>query len=93
VRRGPRAVGSARAKAELLDAAGFVEIVMTDVTSDFLDIARRWLRHASELEAELRSTLGNALFDEQQADRKEMITAIEEGLLSRALFVGTTPNE
>jgi 2-polyprenyl-3-methyl-5-hydroxy-6-metoxy-1,4-benzoquinol methylase len=93
VRRGPRAVGSRREQAQLLEAAGFVQVVMTDATSDFLDTARRWLRHASRLEGGLRATLGDALFDEQQVDRKEMIAALEEGLLSRALFVGTRPDE
>ena len=84
-------MGSGREQAELLEAAGFVPIVVTDVTRDFLETARRWFTRAWELEAELRSTLGDALFDEQQADRKKMITAVEEGLLRRALFVGARP--
>jgi len=92
VRLGPRAVGSGREQAELLDAAGFVPIVVIDMTEDFLETTRRWLSHASELEGGLRRTLGDALFDEQQTDRMEMITAIEEGLLSRALFVGARPS-
>jgi hypothetical protein len=91
VRLGPRAVGSGREQAELLEAAGFVRVVVTDVTRDYLETARRWFTYASELEGELRSTLGSALFDEQQTDRKEMITAVEEGLLCRALFVGAKP--
>ena len=65
---------------------------MMDVTNDFLETTLRWLAHASELERGLRSSLGDAVFDEQQAGRKEMITAVEEGLLRRALFVGTRPN-
>jgi len=85
-------VGSSRTQAELLEAAGFVRVVVTDVTREFLETARRWFTQASELEGELRSSLGDALFDEQQTDRKEMITAVEEGLLSRALFVGARPN-
>jgi creatinine amidohydrolase/Fe(II)-dependent formamide hydrolase-like protein len=92
VRLGPRAVGSSKEQAELLEAAGFIRIVVIDVTQDFLETARRWITHASELEDELRSTLGDALFDEQQADRKEMITAVEDGLLRRALLVGTRPS-
>jgi len=92
VRLGPRAVGSGREQADLLDAAGFVPIVVIDMTEDFLETTRRWLSHASELEGGLRRTLGDALFDEQQTDRMEMITAIEEGLLSRALFVGARPS-
>jgi hypothetical protein len=89
VRLGPRAVVSRREQAELLDAAGIAEVVETDVTADFLETARRWMNQASTFENELRKALGDALFVEQQADRAKMITAIEEGLLSRALFEGT----
>jgi hypothetical protein len=35
--------------------------------------------------------MGDALFDQQQTDRTEMITAVEEGLLSRGLLVGFRP--
>jgi hypothetical protein len=70
-------------------AAGFAEVVATDVTTDFLATARRWVRFASKFEGQLRATLGDALFDEQQTARTEMIAAIEQGLLSRALFQGT----
>ena len=63
-----------------------------DVTQDFLETARRWLTHAAELDGELRSVLSDALFDEQQADRQDLITAIEDGLLCRSLFVGTRPH-
>ena len=89
VRQGPRAVASRREQAELLQAAGLVEVLETDVTADFLETARRWVNHASKFEGELRSTLGDTLFDEQQTARRAMIAAIEEGLLSRALFEGT----
>ena len=74
-----------------METAGFADIVVTDVTGDFLETARRWLRYTSELESELRSAVGDAVFDEQQADRAETIPPIEEGLLSRALFEGTSP--
>ena len=89
VRLGPRAVASSREQPELLEAAGFAEVVASDVTTEFLATARRWVRYASKFEGELRRNLGDALFDEQQTDRREMISAIEEGLLSRALFEGT----
>jgi hypothetical protein len=91
VRLGPRAVGSQQGQAELLEAAGFTSIREVDVTEGLLETARRWLRHTGELEGELRNTLGDALVEEQQTDRGEMITAVEEGLLSRALFVGSRP--
>jgi hypothetical protein len=75
----------------MLEAAGLAEVVQTDVTGAFLETARRWVSYASKFEVDLRSTLGDTLFDEQQADRRAMIAAIEEGLLSRALLEGTKP--
>ena len=89
VRLGPRAVASRREQAELLQAAGLVEVLETDVTADFLETARRWMSYASKFEGDLRSTVGDTLFDEQQTDRRAMIAAIEEGLLSRAFFEAT----
>jgi hypothetical protein len=74
---------------ELLEAAGFGEVLATDVTKDFLETAHRWVRYASKFESELRRAIGDALFDEQQGDRKDIIAAIEQGLLSRGLFQGT----
>jgi hypothetical protein len=91
VRLGPRAVASERGQAELLEAAGFTSISERDMTEGLLETARRWLRHSAELEVDLRRTTGDALFDEQQSAGKQMITAVEEGLLSRALFVASRP--
>jgi len=74
---------------ELLKAAGFVEIATRDVTREFLGTAQAWYTHPRELEDDLRTVIGDALFDEQQSDRLSLITAVEEGLLSRALFVAS----
>jgi hypothetical protein len=92
VRLGPRAVGSSRGQAELLAAAGFDEVDEVDVTGDFLETARRWLRHSSELEPQLRASLGDEMFEQQLADRTDIVTAIEEGLLKRSLLVATAPH-
>jgi hypothetical protein len=48
---------------------------------------------AYKCEADLRWSIGDALFDEQQSDRLNFIAAIEEGLLSRGLFVGANGAE
>jgi hypothetical protein len=65
---------------------------VTDATHGLLQTARGWLLHTAELERELRRTIGDAVVDEQQAARTAMITGVEEGLLSRALFVGSRPD-
>lgn len=87
VRLGPRAVSSDRDQAELVRAAGFVQVAEVDFTAEFLETARRWLRFSQEFELALRESLGDQAFDQQSADRKGMVAAIEERLLARALFV------
>jgi len=91
VRLGPRAVGSDREQPDLLLAAGFTDVEVTDRTREFLETARRWHAGALDLEGGLRSTVGDRVFDQQQTDRQELITAVEEGLLARALFVAARP--
>lgn len=87
IRLGPRAVSSDRDQAELVRAAGFLQIAEVDFTAEFLETARRWLRFSEEFELALRKSLGDQVFDQQSADRKGMVAAIEEQLLARALFV------
>jgi hypothetical protein len=89
---GPRAVRSNREPSDLLDAAGFDDVEVIDLTESFLETARGWYAHTSELERDLRATTGDAAFDQQQADRRETVTAIEEGLLSRALLLAAKPD-
>jgi hypothetical protein len=92
VRLGPRAVSADRTQTGLLEAAGFIDVEETDVTRDFLRTARRWHRFSLRLEAQLRASLGEQLFNERQDDRKALIAAVEEGLLSRSLFIAKPPH-
>lgn len=82
---------SDREPEELLRAAGFTDILVTDLTRAFLETARAWYAGNAERERELRSIVGGPAFDQQQADRKGMIAAIEEGLLTRAFYVAAKP--
>ena len=91
VRLGPRAVASDRPESELLAAAGLAEVDEVDVTEEFLETARRWLRFSRELEPALRESLGDDAFDQQLTDRTDMVKAIEEGLLKRSLLVAAAP--
>ena len=92
VRLGPRAAASNRPPFELVAAAGFVEVDEIDFTGEFLETARRWLRFSREFEPGLRAALGNDVFDEQIADRTDMVAAIESELLRRSLFVAVAPS-
>ena len=91
VRVGPRAVRSDREPQDLLHAARFVDVEALDLTAEFLETARGWHDHSAPLERELRATVGEGEFDQQQADRRETVAAIEDGLLSRALLIAAKP--
>ena len=82
---------SDREPQDLLHAARFVDVEALDVTAEFLETARGWHDHSASLERELRATVGEREFDQQQADRRETVAAIEDGLLSRALLIAAKP--
>ena len=89
---GPPAVASAsREQSELLRSAGLEAISESDLTDEFLRIARGWgkarLRHADGL----RESEGADQFEEKLADNRAGIEGIEAGLLRRALFVAERP--
>lgn len=75
----------------MMRRAGFVEVVDLDVTAEFLETARAWLHWASQYEKQLRTTLGDELFDQQQSDRRDLTQGVEGGLLQRVLVGGTSP--
>ena len=85
---GPRAVASRWKQAELLSAASFVDVRELDVTADFIRTARLWFEYGAQFEPQLREAVGNEQYNQQQSDRSTILRAIEEGLLSRALFLG-----
>jgi hypothetical protein len=86
-RSGPPAVLTRIDQANMLRAAGFDDVVETDLTAEYLTSVRSWLREAAARESDLRSVIGDSLFEERQNDRRLQVTAIEAGLLRRALFV------
>ena len=86
---GPRAVDTRGSHSSMLQRAGFEVAVERDVTPDFLDTARAWLRESEALTDELAALEPAGGFDERQEDRRRMIVAIEDGLLVRTLFVAT----
>ncbi len=71
----------------LLRSAGFVCVEETDVTDEYLRIARAWLAANETHAALVRQSAGEAEFAERQAERRLQIKAIEDGLLRRSLFV------
>ena len=87
VRAGPPAVLARQDHRTLLRTAGFNDIEESDVTAGYLTTVRAWFDQSSALEQELRTVVGDVVFDDRQRDRQLQMSAIEGGLLRRSLFV------
>jgi hypothetical protein len=85
------AVSSSRPQAELLEAAGFVDVHGTDCTLEFAEVMRAFIEQHDAHHAELVDAIGQALFEERQADWRAQLDAVDEGLLRRSELVGTRP--
>jgi hypothetical protein len=70
---------------ELLVQAGFVEIGSRDTTLEYLEVAGRWLVAARELETELRTAVGDEIFDDKYKSRAVSYEMIKAGELGRTL--------
>jgi hypothetical protein len=71
---------------ELLAQAGFVEIGSRDTTLEYLEVAGRWLVAARELETELRTAVGDEIFDDKYESRAVSYEMIKAGELGRTLY-------
>ncbi len=76
-----------REQPDLLRSAGFAEVAETDMTDEFLRIARALLEARVRHAPELRATVGESEFTKEQAERRARVAAIEGGLLRLSLFV------
>ena len=86
LREGPRAVAARSDHLSMLRNAGYVDAIEIDVTAAFLHTARAWSQASERLGDELAPLEPPGAFAERQADRKRMISAIEDGLLLRSLY-------
>jgi len=75
----------------MLASAGFADISETDVTDEFLEIARRWFDARKRRASELKAAIGESEFLRSQTESQATIAAIEAGLLRRSLFVARRP--
>jgi cyclopropane fatty-acyl-phospholipid synthase-like methyltransferase len=91
VRAGPFQVAARRTYPELVAQAGFREVVVVDVTSDYARTQRAWLEANEARGAEVRRVISDRDFAEAQADRRLALAAIEDGLLRRSLITATRP--
>lgn len=75
----------------MLERAGYADAFGIDVTDAFLDTAHAWLRETTQRAGDLAPLEEPGAFDERQVEQQRMISAIEDGLLRRSLFVATRP--
>jgi hypothetical protein len=73
----------------LVEAAGFTSIEHSDITEAFHTIMLLWLETAADLETDLRSALGDEVYDDKLQSRQETLRATEAGDLRRLLFSAT----
>ncbi len=83
----PRVASNRREHQELLRSAGFVGVSEADLTAEYLRITRQRLEARDRHATDLRQSLGDSEFEQQQLEGRAQIEAIEAGLLRRSLFV------
>ena len=80
-----RACGSPQ---ELIGAAGFSQLQVTDVTGRFRQTCSAWLTAMRDVESQLRRELGDEDFEDELDQKESMLKGIDEGLLLRSLIIG-----
>ena len=85
-RLGPPAVAVPTSYESLLRSAGFVDVVVTDLTADYRATQRRWMDATERRELAMRGVMGDQMYDERLATRRETLQAIDDGLLTRFLY-------
>ena len=86
---GPSMVACEMPLGELMRAAGFVDVVLEDVTVSFEASCDAILAFRDEHERQLRVEEGDQLFDDQYRKKRNMREGIRLGLMKRTLVVGT----
>jgi 2-polyprenyl-3-methyl-5-hydroxy-6-metoxy-1,4-benzoquinol methylase len=86
VRAGPWQVLARRPYPELVEQAGFTDIVEIDVSEDYGRVQAAWLDANDARADDVRCLLTDAEFRTAQTDRRRARAAIEEGLLRRSII-------
>ena len=75
----------------MMSAAGFEDIHVTDVTHRFRATQAAWKEQVERHEDELIALAGSQAVRDRRRDQRVQLAAIDDGLLRRAIFVGTRP--
>ena len=76
---------------ELMTRAGFVDVEEVDGTPAFAHVTRAWVEEWDRHRDALVELLGPGGFHDRQRGRRNMLRAIEHGVLERSLVVGRAP--
>ena len=74
-----------------MTSAGFTTIEALDVTAAFHQTQLAWSDRWSERKDDVIKLLGEKLYDERQEERRSTLTAIDNGLLRRTLYIARLP--
>jgi SAM-dependent methyltransferase len=91
VEAGPPNVDAGPGYRDLLAAAGFEGIELTEASDEFLATSAAWVREWDAESLELERLVGIEDFAERQASRRQSIAATKEGLLRRHLISAVRP--
>ena len=72
---------------DMLQAAGFSDVVEIDMTEQFLSTAKAWYGWRRRYTAELIQTEGKASFSAKQSNYLDHVRSVEAGVRSRCLFL------
>ncbi|MGH6894146.1 MAG: class I SAM-dependent methyltransferase [Dongiaceae bacterium] len=89
VENGPEFIESEADYPTLLGQTGWATVDRQDITRDYAASCRRQLQADKERKDALETLIGASEFAERQAEWRSKLTAIEDGLLRRELFVAT----
>ena len=88
---GPVHVEAGPGYPELMAAAGFESVELTDVSDEYLATSAAWVREWDAESVELEQLVGTDDFAERQTSRRQAIEAISDGLLGRYLISAIRP--
>jgi hypothetical protein len=85
-RHGPPAVASPRTHRELLEAAGFDEIIETDYSDEFVTVTQGWIDQWDLHRSAMEATWGVEQVKARQHQRRAYLRTVRAGLMRRSLF-------
>lgn len=89
---GPPGCGLRSPHENLLTSAGFVDIDAVDASQEYAATIRGWLAAWAAREKRVRAAIGDAEHDRRVTNRTAALAAVEEGILSRTMYVARRPD-